>query len=134
MHAIIPAADAAGEPLIALRGDPHFYRRFGFVEASRLGIAAPDPGGVPTSRCARSRTARRRSSARFATRHRSQISSGPSTDFAVYRAESGMPGEPPTDWVLAALGLAASSSERSGSHAEHGRGVHVARRLGAQSW
>jgi putative acetyltransferase len=44
MHAIIGAAEAAGEPLIALLGDPHFYRRFGFVEASRLRIAAPDPG------------------------------------------------------------------------------------------
>ena len=44
MHAIIGAADAAGESLIALLGDPHFYSRFGFVEASRLGVAAPDPG------------------------------------------------------------------------------------------
>jgi putative acetyltransferase len=44
MHAIIAAAEAAGEPLIALLGDPHFYRAFGFVEASRLGVAAPEPG------------------------------------------------------------------------------------------
>jgi putative acetyltransferase len=44
MHSIIGAADAAGELLIALLGDPHFYRRFGFVEASRLAVAAPDPG------------------------------------------------------------------------------------------
>ena len=43
MHAIIGAADAAGEPLIALLGDPGFYGRFGFVAASRLGIEAPDP-------------------------------------------------------------------------------------------
>ena len=43
MHAIIAAADAMGEPLIALLGDPRFYRRFGFVESSRLGVAAPDP-------------------------------------------------------------------------------------------
>lgn len=43
MHAIIGAADAAGEPLIALLGDPGFYGRFGFVPASRLGIEAPDP-------------------------------------------------------------------------------------------
>lgn len=42
MHAIIAAADAVGEPLIALLGDPDFYGRFGFVEASRLGVAAPD--------------------------------------------------------------------------------------------
>ena len=47
MHAIIAAAEAAGEALIALLGDPHFYRRFGFVEASRLGVAAPDPGWGP---------------------------------------------------------------------------------------
>jgi putative acetyltransferase len=43
MHAVIGAADAADEPLIALLGDPHFYGRYGFVEASRLRIAAPDP-------------------------------------------------------------------------------------------
>jgi hypothetical protein len=34
----------------------------------------------------------------------------------LYRSESGLQGEPPTDWVLAALGLAASAGERSGSH------------------
>ena len=43
MHAVIGAADAAGEPLIALLGDQRFYSRFGFVEASRMGIVAPDP-------------------------------------------------------------------------------------------
>jgi len=43
MHAVIGAADAAGEPLIALLGDQHFYSRFGFVEASRMGVLAPDP-------------------------------------------------------------------------------------------
>jgi putative acetyltransferase len=43
MHAILGAADAAGEPLIALLGDPHFYRHFGFMAASRLGIDAPNP-------------------------------------------------------------------------------------------
>jgi putative acetyltransferase len=43
MHSIIGAADAAGEPLIALLGDRDFYRRFGFVPAEQLGIAAPDP-------------------------------------------------------------------------------------------
>ncbi len=43
MDAVIGAADAAGEPLIALLGDPHFYGRFGFVEASRMGVLAPDP-------------------------------------------------------------------------------------------
>ena len=34
----------------------------------------------------------------------------------LYRNERGMQGEPPTDWVLAALGLAASSGKRSGPH------------------
>ena len=43
MHAVIGAADAAGEPLIALLGDQRFYGRFGFVEASRMGILAPNP-------------------------------------------------------------------------------------------
>jgi putative acetyltransferase len=43
MHAIVGAADAAGEPFIALLGDPHFYGRFGFIPASRLGIGAPSP-------------------------------------------------------------------------------------------
>jgi putative acetyltransferase len=43
MHAVIGAADAAGEPLIALLGDQNFYGRFGFVDASRLGVLAPDP-------------------------------------------------------------------------------------------
>jgi putative acetyltransferase len=44
MHSVIGAADAAGEPLIALLGDPRFYGRFGFVEASKIGILAPHPG------------------------------------------------------------------------------------------
>jgi putative acetyltransferase len=43
MHSVLGAADASGEPLVALLGDPAFYRRFGFVAASKLGIAAPDP-------------------------------------------------------------------------------------------
>lgn len=42
------------------------------------------------------------------------------TDYGVkcrlYRTVSGMQGWPPTDWVLAALGLAVFSGERSGSH------------------
>lgn len=43
MHAVIGAADALGAPLIALLGSPAFYSRFGFVESTRIGIAAPDP-------------------------------------------------------------------------------------------
>jgi putative acetyltransferase len=30
MHAVLGAADALGEPLVALLGDPAYYRRFGF--------------------------------------------------------------------------------------------------------
>lgn len=42
MHAVVGAADALGEPLIALVGEPEFYRRFGFVSAATQGIAAPE--------------------------------------------------------------------------------------------
>lgn len=38
MHAMIGAADASGEPLIALLGDPSYYSQFGFVTSSELGI------------------------------------------------------------------------------------------------
>lgn len=47
MHAIVGAADAAGEPLIALLGEPHFYGRFGFMPASRHGIDAHNPEWGP---------------------------------------------------------------------------------------
>ncbi|MEV4343818.1 N-acetyltransferase [Actinoplanes sp. NPDC049596] len=43
IHAVLGAADALGEPLVGLLGNPLFYRRFGFVAAQPLGIAAPDP-------------------------------------------------------------------------------------------
>ncbi|MDG6101723.1 N-acetyltransferase [Dactylosporangium aurantiacum] len=43
MHAALGAADALGEPLVGLLGDPAYYRRFGFVAAQPVGIAAPDP-------------------------------------------------------------------------------------------
>lgn len=43
MHAMIGAADALGEPLIALLGSPDYYRRFGFVPSTELGIEPPDP-------------------------------------------------------------------------------------------
>lgn len=42
MHAALGAADATGEPVVALLGAPTFYRRFGFAAASELGIVAPD--------------------------------------------------------------------------------------------
>jgi putative acetyltransferase len=43
MHAVLGAADALGEPVVCLLGDPAFYRRFGFRPATELGIEAPDP-------------------------------------------------------------------------------------------
>lgn len=43
MRAVIGAADALDETLIALVGDPRYYGRFGFRPASDLGIDAPDP-------------------------------------------------------------------------------------------
>jgi putative acetyltransferase len=42
MHAVLGAADALGEPLVGLLGDPAYYRRFGFVPAQSIGVAAPD--------------------------------------------------------------------------------------------
>ena len=47
MHAVLAAADAMGEPLVAVLGDPRFYGRFGFVTASDLGILSPDPEWGP---------------------------------------------------------------------------------------
>src|SRR5918997_5097053 len=43
MHAVLGAADALGESVVALLGDPAYYERFGFVPASALRIDAPDP-------------------------------------------------------------------------------------------
>ena len=47
MHAIIGATDAAGEPLIALLGDPGYYSRFGFVPSTDLGVSPPDMAWGP---------------------------------------------------------------------------------------
>nr|WP_042179331.1 N-acetyltransferase [Kibdelosporangium sp. MJ126-NF4]CEL13764.1 GCN5-related N-acetyltransferase [Kibdelosporangium sp. MJ126-NF4]CTQ99450.1 GCN5-related N-acetyltransferase [Kibdelosporangium sp. MJ126-NF4] len=41
MHTVLGAADAMGEPLVGLLGDPAFYRRFGFVVSSAVGIEPP---------------------------------------------------------------------------------------------
>jgi putative acetyltransferase len=41
MHAMIGAADAAGEPLIALLGDPGYYSQFGFVASTAVGVTPP---------------------------------------------------------------------------------------------
>jgi putative acetyltransferase len=43
MHAILGAADAFGESLVALLGSPAYYGRFGFRPAAAYGITAPDP-------------------------------------------------------------------------------------------
>lgn len=43
MHAVLGAADAFGESLVALLGSPAYYGRFGFRPASAYGITAPDP-------------------------------------------------------------------------------------------
>jgi putative acetyltransferase len=43
MHAVLGAADALGESLVALLGSRDYYSRFGFRPAADLGIAAPDP-------------------------------------------------------------------------------------------
>ena len=43
VHAVLGAADARDEPLVALLGEPRYYRRFGFVPARAHGIGSPDP-------------------------------------------------------------------------------------------
>lgn len=43
MHAVIAAAEALDETLIALLGHPEYYPRFGFVPAAELGVTSPDP-------------------------------------------------------------------------------------------
>jgi putative acetyltransferase len=41
MHAVLGAADALGEPLVALLGAPAYYRRFGFRQGSDFEITPP---------------------------------------------------------------------------------------------
>jgi putative acetyltransferase len=41
MHAVLGAADALNEPLVALLGDPAYYRRFGFGLSTGYGIEPP---------------------------------------------------------------------------------------------
>jgi len=43
VHAVLGAADALGEPLVALLGEPAYYGRFGFHAAGEYGVAPPDP-------------------------------------------------------------------------------------------
>lgn len=43
MHALIGAAEALDETLLGLLGEPAYYRRFGLVAATELGVLCPDP-------------------------------------------------------------------------------------------
>ena len=43
MHAVLGAADALGEPVVVLLGNPAYYCRFGFKLASEYGIDPPVP-------------------------------------------------------------------------------------------
>ena len=47
MHAVLGAADALGEPLVALLGDPAYYRRFGFELSTVYQITPPRPDWQP---------------------------------------------------------------------------------------
>lgn len=47
MQATIGAADALGEPLIALLGDPAYYSRFGFVPSTERDITPPEEDWGP---------------------------------------------------------------------------------------
>lgn len=42
MHAVLGAAEALGEPLVGLLGEPAYYQRFGFVPVSTVGVVSPD--------------------------------------------------------------------------------------------
>jgi putative acetyltransferase len=43
VHAVLAVAEAADEKLVALLGSPDYYRRFGFVRSTDLGVRSPDP-------------------------------------------------------------------------------------------
>jgi putative acetyltransferase len=47
VHAALGAADALGEPLVALLGDPAYYSRFGFRPAAEYQITPPKPQWRP---------------------------------------------------------------------------------------
>ena len=42
VHALLAVAEACDERLVALLGDPGYYRRFGFQRSTDLGVTAPD--------------------------------------------------------------------------------------------
>jgi predicted N-acetyltransferase YhbS len=43
VHALLAVAEACEEPVVALLGSPGYYRRFGFVPSTEVGITPPDP-------------------------------------------------------------------------------------------
>jgi len=43
VHTVLGAADALGEPLVALLGEPAYYGRFGFRASTEYGVVPPDP-------------------------------------------------------------------------------------------
>lgn len=43
VHAVLAVAEAAGETLVTLLGEPAYYRRFGFRAAEELGVTSPVP-------------------------------------------------------------------------------------------
>jgi putative acetyltransferase len=47
MHAVLGAADALSEPLVALLGSTAYYPRFGFRLAAEYGITPREPQWVP---------------------------------------------------------------------------------------
>ncbi|RKT57170.1 GNAT family N-acetyltransferase [Saccharothrix australiensis] len=47
MHTVLGAADALGEPLVALLGEPRYYARFGFRPAQEHGVLPPNPEWGP---------------------------------------------------------------------------------------
>ena len=47
--AVTALADALGEPLVVLEGDPRYYSRFGFQPASSHGIELPLPDWAPAA-------------------------------------------------------------------------------------
>ena len=42
VRAVLTRSEEAGETLVALVGEPAYYRRFGFVPATELGVVPPD--------------------------------------------------------------------------------------------
>jgi putative acetyltransferase len=48
MHTVLGAADALGEPIVVLLGNPAYYHRFGFTQASDYGIDPPVPRWTPS--------------------------------------------------------------------------------------